>query len=187
MEKKKLVSIGLIGIMVVSLAVAVTANSQDCNTPLYMVRMEQASNKMSFLPTEKNSFTYITEKGYTLNYGTVNYCGTNSAEPQNTRIGGTYYYTCWETCSGYTCGGSCYTCGGPSCVTCHTCFTTCQSTCSGWTCDVTGCQNTCSTCGPTCPVTCQNTCDGLTCPFVSCKPATCWDSCIGTCDTCDDC
>jgi hypothetical protein len=45
-----------------------TASSLTLNTPLYIVRMEQASSEMNFLPTEVNGFTYTAVKGCELTY-----------------------------------------------------------------------------------------------------------------------
>jgi hypothetical protein len=98
MKRKKWVSIG-IGIVIVSLTIAVAAaNSPAFSTPLYTVRMEQASSQMSFLPTEMNNFTYTTEKGYTVNYDILARC-----DYAGLSFGG---FTCPETCP-YTCEQTC--------------------------------------------------------------------------------
>lgn len=138
---------------------AVTAYNRSTNTPLYTVRMEQASSKMNFLPTAVKGFTYTAEKGYTLNYD-VGYFNVIPLEPP------TNYQTCPETICGSTC------------ETCQTCPATCPDTCPAT------CRYTCD--DPTCPATCPYTCDDPTCPNTC--PATCPDTCDGpTCpSTCDD-
>lgn len=192
--------------LVLLAAACVSASPLKHATPLYTVRMEQASNKMGFLPTTVNSFTYTTEKGYTIDYSGAAH---SSVQPLSTESNDTCYgyatcdgfFTCWQTCYGYTHGG--YTCSPTYCVwtctpeTCNvtwcsftcvavdtcmgTCSATCPSTCEtcagqGFTCDATSCQSTCSTCDqPTCPDTCWDTCEGQTC----------WDTCGPTCfETC---
>ena len=71
MNKKQVMYIVVVSITALFLAVvAVTAHSQPLNTPLYTFRMEQASGEMNFLPTEKNTFIYTSEKGYTLECNT---------------------------------------------------------------------------------------------------------------------
>jgi hypothetical protein len=200
----------LIGVISAAVAIcavaAVAASSSSVNTPLYMVRMEQASSEMNFLPTDVNAFAYNTEKGCTFEYGIAEYC--YGAVPLDTGSQDTCYgyltctpscfngwtcdgWTCWVSCDGFTCSGitcwySCdvFTCQWP--YTCpNTCPATCGSTCStcqgqGWTCDATGCQNTCSTCDqPTCPNTCWETCDDPTC-FDTCE-RTCRYTCNKPC------
>ena len=132
MKRNKLVSIGVIGIVIVSLAVAVTATSLGSNTPLYTVRMEQASSKMNFLPTEMNEFTYTAEKGYTIDYD----------------LQADYDYSVLPL-------------GGPTCQhTCpYTCSLTCPNgICQDKTCGHPICQPTCGyTCEVTCPVICPDT------------------------------
>lgn len=122
MNRKKM-SLAVIGVAIASLAVAaVTANSWTLYTPLYTMRMEQASNKMNFLPTEMNTFTYNTEKGYNLNYGTLR---NSEDKPFYT------FQTPW-TCVFSTCVYTCTTCDGPTCpVTCsYTCPDTFFCTCN---------------------------------------------------------
>lgn len=161
MDKKMLVAV--IGISAALLAATcVTASSWTFNTPLYTFRMEQASNKMNFLPTEMNTFTYITEKGHDLIYAT-GCSGCGDAEPLLPE-------TC-STCSQHYCDEPtlCGTCG-----TCGTCWSTCPYTCDGDTCDETSCQNTCES---TCPYTCMDwTCAGSTCGGWTCH-ATCQYTC----------
>lgn len=109
-----------------------TASPLTVKTPLYTVRMEQASNKMNFLPTEMNGFTYTAEKGYTMNYDILEcYC----AEP---------LIVTWQpTCEFYP---TCDTC--ETCVTCGTCYPdtcpwtkwiNCRNTQVYPTCDWPGC------------------------------------------------
>ncbi|KYK36382.1 MAG: hypothetical protein AYK19_01165 [Theionarchaea archaeon DG-70-1] len=99
MNRKK-VSIAVVSMAVAFLAVTcVTASRQTSSTPLYTFRMEQASNRMSFLPTTVNEFTYNTRDGYTLNYelGTdsdVGFCIPQSWNPFCTEWG-TWECTCF--------------------------------------------------------------------------------------------
>jgi hypothetical protein len=169
MERRK-VSFVMICVVAVACAIVfVTASALAANTPLYTVRMEQASHKMGFLPTAINEFTYTAEKGVTVEY-TSGY--GNSTSPYSTG-----YYTCPdETCEhcltyppAVTCQSTCEpTCQSPTCP--NTCQNTCPNTCQNT------CPNTCqNTCPQTCPNTCQNTCP-VTCDGVSC-PLTC-DSCL---------
>jgi hypothetical protein len=150
-----LVAMASLGIALLAVA-AVTASSQMVNTPLFAVRMEQASSKMNFLPTIVNGFAYTTEKGYTLSHDVPGrFCG-------DAGLLGTDYSTCPETCP-ETCVETCHTCV-PTCP--YTCVPTCPVSCYGT------CYITCGTCG---------TCQGYyTCDY------TCWLSCEGnTCNTCD--
>jgi hypothetical protein len=200
MDRKKMLC-ALAGAVALSCVVLfATAGSLMANTPLYTVRMEQASNKMNFLPTAVNEFTYTAEKGYTLEYGFLNCC-IDGATPRVDTTGTCWGYTCTPSCVGYTCSGwtcfkSCeqWTCYGITCdiscgyFTCqvpetcpHTCPLSCSGTCvtcpgQGWTCDDTSCQETCSTCSETCPDTCWETCDGPTCAY------TCERTCHYTCE-----
>lgn len=157
--EKKLIVIAASAVFV-ALAVTCVASSSVNTTPLYTLRMEQASSKMHFLPTAVNGFTYTTEKGYIC--GIVGCC--------NGTLLGTF-----DTCSECTTIEiTCYTCPPTSWSTCpNTCLYTCRNTCPN-TCQNT-CPNTCNTCNPTCPYTCQNTC-----------PNTCWNTCWNTCEyTCE--
>ena len=154
---RKWILIALTSVGVALLAVtAVTASSQMVNTPLFAVRMEQASSKMNFLPTVVNEFVYTSEKGYTLSHDVPGeFCG-------DIGLLDTEYSTCPETCP-ETCVKTCHTCV----VTCpYTCVDTCPVSCYGT------CYLTCGTC---------STCQGYsTCDY------TCWLSCEGnTCNTCD--
>lgn len=146
-------------VLAVCAATYATAHSWT-STPLYTIRMEKASNKMHFLPTAVNGFTYTTENGYTLNYD-VTSC---DADPLGkcTRHETTCLVTCPVSCAGTcdTCQGI-YTCDDTSCQpTCPgTCDDTCWVTCSIW-CTVGGstCKPTCELTCNTCPWTCENTC-----------------------------
>lgn len=128
-------SIALVGITALSIAGSMTAHA-----PLYTLRMEQVSNKMGFLPTEMNGFTYTAESGHTLNWAAAGCC--SDVKPLSTSPGSTYC----ESCIPETCEESCE----------WTCFETCPYTCStcqgqGHTCDNTSCQATCwDTCWYTC-------------------------------------
>lgn len=127
------------GMIIVFLAVtAVAASSRPLNTPLYKFRIEQASYRMNFLPTERNTFAYTTEKGFKLDYDVFGEycCGENPLASE---------YTCdppctFDTCEQTSCGETCQnTCAGASC----------RLTCGGETCDPTACL-TCSSCYPIC-------------------------------------
>lgn len=161
-------------------AACVGASSSVSSTPLYTLRMEQASNNMHFLPTAVSEFTYNTEKGHTIAY-------TVSAKPQKYNIQGYTEFgstcaTCWLTC--YTCGIGCDTSDG-------TCWFTCQPTCDDmYTCEKT-CDDythyTCETCYLTCKCTCARTCEGNTCEETcepTCEGPTCTPTCWETCNTC---
>ena len=65
-QKMPIVTIG--AVLVVLAMTVVTANLLTSHTPLYMVRMEQMSSKMIFLPTVTNEFTYVTQKGVKVDY-----------------------------------------------------------------------------------------------------------------------
>ncbi|KYK37620.1 MAG: hypothetical protein AYK19_00010 [Theionarchaea archaeon DG-70-1] len=97
------------------------------DTPLYTVRMEQASSEMNFLSTEMNNFTYTTGNGYTLNYDVSGGCcngGKLLGTCSNTQCGP----SCWNTCAGFTCSGE------PTCSDTCPKWNTCHITCSGYTC-----------------------------------------------------
>lgn len=132
MNKTQKMSFAVIGVALVSLAVTcVSAASWTSNTPLFTLRMEQASSKMNFLPTEKATFAYTTELGYNLNYNV----DSRTGEPLGNCTD--YDTTCLITCP-ESCAGTCDTCGGYTCDE-----TSCQPTCPAGTCAWT--------CGPTCP------------------------------------
>jgi hypothetical protein len=160
------------------------------DTPLYTIRMEQASSKMHFLPTEKNNFTYTAEQGCTMDVSfqklpsDAGIFSTSSPDTCYGQITCEGSYTCSQTCYGWTHGGI-----------------TCLITCNMWTCTPETCLITCGnytcvavitcmgTCVETCPATCE-TCEGQgwTCDATSCQetcstcdqptcPDTCWDTC----------
>lgn len=155
MDGKQKILIAAIGVVLaMCVAAAVTASSETSHTPLYTLRMEQASSEKSFLPTERTPFTYSTKSGYTLVYDVSACCG--NVEP---------FYTGNPTCP-QSCEGTCDdTCEEPTCP--NTCPNTCTNTCP-------------STCTNTCPVTCEESCEGTcwTCPY------TCVWTCSKTCNTC---
>lgn len=136
-KQLSVVAIGVAAFLVLS---TLTASSL-IGTPLYTVRMEQASSKMSFLPTDVNGFTYSTENGYTLNYDAAGYCGG----------------TLLEITVGKTCDGTCVI--DPTCP--QTCRYTCDDPTCGNTCPDT-CPLTCDTCDHTCGLCTYDTC------FISC-------------------
>ena len=123
MDKK--MSLVVIGLVAISLAVTCVTASEMTNTPLYTVRMEQASSKMNFLPTEKNIFTYTTENGHIVIYD-AQCCSAGpldiptqpmcliTEETCDESCWGTCYPTCYESCGGTcqnpTCGNTCDTC-----------------------------------------------------------------------------
>lgn len=151
-----------VGIALVLAATVVTAGSQTTSTPLYTLRMEQASSRMNFLPTTVNEFTYTTESGVIL--GTVKDCGEEplvTGEP--------------------LCQITEETCRKTYCYTCNTCSSTCAYTC-GYTCGCS-CGFTCDTCVATCGTTCNPTCDAITCDSCAQTCITC-SSCSLTCSTC---
>lgn len=134
-------------------ASAVIASSLP-NTPLYTVRMEQASSRMNFLQTAVNGFTYTAENGYTVNYNAAGYCGD---VPLEITVG----RTCEGTCDiDPTCPNTCWsTCDDPTCG--DTCPNTCEATCDT-------CSQTCDTCPQTCiGPTCEDTCEAY-CTIISC-------------------
>ncbi len=151
-------SIAAMGVVVALVAVMfATASSLMADTPLFTLRMEQASSKMNFLSTAMNGFTYNTRNGFTLNSCALGYCG-------GVVLLGTDA-TCHPTCD--TCASTCP----------DTCFSTCPDTC------INTCPNTCPA---TCPNTCLYTCDDpVTCHGErTCKDScgqTCPASCGGTC------
>lgn len=140
MDRTK-VSIAVLSIVIVSIVTAATARSSTSNTPLYTVRMEQASSKMNFLPTETNKFSYTTEEGHILDCDVAGGCCTAESftaitcEPEP---------SCWETCWS-SCKPSCW-------ETCSTCFYTCPWTCGETSCLITcpPCDDTSFTCAPLC-------------------------------------
>lgn len=183
--KQKMILVVVSAAVVLFAVTAVTASSSQ-NTPLYTMRMEQASSRMNFLPTAVNDFTYAAENGCTVNYDDVGYCGDELLVTHQADT----WCTCWPFCetTEYTCESQ------PTCpITCNTCIIptcdfTCPPTCQGATCTAPTCPDTCT--GPTCDQstcsgnTCEGTCDGdgYTCDQTSCQP-TCY-TCPPTCETC---
>ena len=165
---KKWVVTAVISVTAVSLVIAcAAARPWTSATPLYTVRMEQASSEMNFLPTEVNRFIYTTEKGFNLNY----ICsGCFSAQPLEVTSGRTCEGTCIEPTCDNTCPSTCAS----------TCGATCGDTC-GFTCDT--CASTCDTCDETCDggPTCYNTCGLCTIIGPTCEPTYCY---IETCIPC---
>lgn len=145
MDKKQKMSIAAVGVALVLFAVtAVAASAWTLNTPLYMVRMEKASNKMNFLPTAVTEFTYTTEKGYNLDYCVAGSCGV-------TPLATTPISTC-DTCD------TCWTCPFTVCTCLVSCGGTCPETCPNtceYTCDDPTCYDTCE---QTCRYTCEKPC-----------------------------
>jgi hypothetical protein len=146
MDRRKLLLVAVI-MVTASLAITcVTAHSLTANTPLYILRMEQASSKMNFLPTAVNGFIYTAEKGYEVTYDTRGNCCINgygdNANPLATD-GVSCVETMCDPCDTYN--GE-YTCQ-------YTCPDTCNPTCTGSTCPYTchqTCPDTCPGSGPTC-------------------------------------
>lgn len=117
----------VVSVAVVLAATVATANSWTLNTPLYTYRMEQASSKMRFLPTEQNTFNYTTEQGYTLEYAVelrtrlpFDIPPTNEQRPCEWTV-----ETCPQTCL-YTCPNTCDTCDTCYDPTCDTCWDSCH-------------------------------------------------------------
>ena len=131
-------------VVLVGIAVAAVTASSLPNTPLYTVRMEQASYKMGFLPTAVNEFAYTTAHGYTVQYD----AGKATIIPLEPP---TEVPTCPYTCDDDTCQQTCP----------DTCWSTCSSSCGG-TCPAT-CEPTCEqqTCGDSCHTepSCKIVCD----------------------------
>ena len=183
MNRKRKISIAVFGIVLVLVAVTVVTASPRIlpNTPLYAVRMEQASNEMNFSPMEDGGFTYSAESNSELSFEFAGFC-TQAEPPEPTPVPNTCQgcesvnYTCqWDTCF-QTCANTCestclYSCADTCVYTCDTCVETCWNTCV-YTCKtcVYTCNNTCmETCGETCGETCYQTC---------------WITCGETCWTC---
>lgn len=144
-------------VFLVLAAALVTAASQTATTPLYILRMEQESSRMSFLPAAVNGFTYATAQGYQFS------CSASGC-----------YVNPLDLTSENLCiiseEGTCHR----TCITCNTCLFTCPQTCDGFTCD---------TCIATCGDTCNPTCSGITCGTCGNTCYTC-SSCELTCSTC---
>lgn len=162
MDGKQRMTFIVMSVVLAALAVTVTASALP-STPLYTYRMEQASHKMHFLPTEMNGFTYTAEKGYTLDNPGVRNNGGGG------RLGDSWLPSCPNmTCA--TCDPV-YTCLPTSCQqTCDTCFSTClgYQTCDTSTCWPFTCYYTfCDTCdAPTCEGSCLQACETLEGPCI---------------------
>lgn len=158
MDRRKMV-IAEVSVVSVVLAVAfIASGSLAAHTPLYTVRMEQASSKMNFLPTERSNFVYTTEEGCNLDFNAVGCC--NSAKLLDT-VDTCCLTTPCVTCNGDTCSVTCpATCPNTCPNTCYTCPYTCnQPTCVGDTCE----DPTCGTCVPGGPTCVYNTCTPTKC------------------------
>ena len=143
MNKKMSIAAICVGAFL-SVLLFVTASSLTAHTPLFTVRMEQASSDMHFLPTSVESFSYSAENGYSLDYiADAGVCAAPLAYTWDTDP------TCWATCAGQhnTCSSTCVSTCSSTCVnTCCTCVSTCSSTC------VNTCSNTCwESCSAPCP------------------------------------
>jgi hypothetical protein len=116
----KLMPVPVIGIVLVCfIASFVTAFEGIPNSPLYAVRMEQASSKMHFMPRESYDYTYVAEQGYEMPYDVV-YSG--SAIPLSTALDTDCDNTCGDGCTVETCPATCLptcpnTCMPPTCPT----------------------------------------------------------------------
>jgi hypothetical protein len=143
MNKKRVsLTAGVIGVLIAAACVA--AHSTAFHTPLYTYRMEQQSNKMGFLPTERNGFAYMSEPGCNL-YHTQG--GVLPLEEPTVPV--TCPDTCEETCD--TCSSTCWNTCWSTCP--NTCWETCEPTC--WsTCEEPTCWNTCGAACPTSPSKC---------------------------------
>ena len=142
MNKTQKVIFAAISTAVILCAITtVIASFKISKTPLYIIRMEQVSSKMNFLPTTMSGFIYTAENGYTLNYNVFEgYCGASSFNVP----AGTCYDTCPYTCPNY-------------CTYPLTCPRTCQALTNCLPCEETygdTCPFTCGTCYITCPHTC---------------------------------
>ena len=174
--RQKRMSIMMVSVAFVLAMTAVTASPWILNTPLYTVRMEQASSRMNFLPYEKNGFVYTAEEGYILNYDAQGCC--NGPVPFATYPETACSPPCEPTEAGDTCQQQ--TCPYTYCNTCSTCPNTCPNTCP-YT-----CPNTCSTCFTCGGYTCKHTCEDPECQYTSeyTCPDTCFDTCWPTCRFC---
>ncbi len=146
MVMKRRVLVAIIGVLISLTVACVAASPLTLHSPLYTLRMEQQSSKMSFLPLEINGFIYNTENGYILDYGVQGCCG--GVTPNLITL-----KTCDGTCTEPTCPDTCrLTCDDPTCD--DTCPVTCPLTCDT-------CDQTCASCD-TC-ITCESSCMGITC------------------------
>lgn len=164
MDRRQMSAAG-VAVLLLALA-AVTAQSQAVTTPLYNIRMDQATSKMNFSPVKGSMFTYTTVKGCIFMYNVFGGCANAPQSTESNPCPVTNQETCQRTC--LTCPATCLpTCPATCGVTCDTCVVTCGSTCPS-TCD----QLTCGTCGVTC--------SGSTC-------FSCSSTCSLTCSTCFGC
>ena len=137
MNRKQKVLVAVVSGVCISLVVStVIASSLAAHAPLYTVRMEQASSKMNFLPTQVNTFTYVAENGYTLNYDIAGCEGIRGEPTTGRTCEGTCYdptcpLTCWSTCDDPTCGDTCPDTCPLTCYTCEKTCDTCPYTCIG--------------------------------------------------------
>lgn len=118
------------------LAVSVGSANFSLDTPLYTYRMEQASSKMHFLPTEQSTFKYTTEQGRIIE-SVIEYCTVNPVDIPPTNEQNPCEWTvetCPQTCV-YTCPNTCDTCD-----TCWSTCETCYASCHIVTCGTMPCQ-----------------------------------------------
>jgi len=143
--RKKQIYLGVVSATVICLALACVSASSLPNSPLYALRMEQHSNKMNFLPTAMNGFTYNAAAGHTLGHEVSGGCGPvlrgTDATCHPTCDGSTCEtcsptcpWTCWYTCDDPTCGSTCpleqcYPTGVLTVCTCNTCEDSCDTYC----------------------------------------------------------
>ncbi len=101
MNKKRMISISVVSVAFIGCIVAaVSADFSNHSTPLYTYRMAQMSNKMSFLPTQVNDFTYNVRGEYTI---ACDVSGAKGAVPAGPVSWGritcdTCDPTCWPGC-----------------------------------------------------------------------------------------
>jgi hypothetical protein len=116
MDRKRVLPVVITAALLSLMVTIVTASSSISYTPLYSLRMEQASSEKNFLPTSINNFTYAAENGYTLNYDISEGC-----------YGITPLIVTWQpTCEFYN---TCETCSGGLNTCPNTCWDTCWVSC----------------------------------------------------------
>ena len=125
----------VICIAIFTAVITVVASSSSFSTPLYTIRMEQASSKMNFLPKEANQFIYTAINGHKIFYD-IKSNGIFDDPPES------QYDTCVMTECDYTCGLDCQTIeecptGDPETCEGTSCTPTCESTCDDPTCEFT--------------------------------------------------
>jgi hypothetical protein len=138
-DKNRMIAVVSAGAVVVLLAATAVTASLGTSTPLYTVRMEQASSRMNYLPTVVNTFSYTVEPGYTLLYDSLACCSVKPLDKPTMPVCEPTEETCWTECG--TCLSTCPdTCEGLTCDTCDLCPTnyTCHTICT--------CGSTCDTC-----------------------------------------